>query len=82
MSRSFEYANLLPNYAFPIGLDIVDKYAAIPGWMTKAYRQLILAQYGRLLAGEYVDMTDVERLQMMVLTQGQGGRKRTDRPGV
>ncbi|NTU70977.1 MAG: DNA double-strand break repair nuclease NurA [Coriobacteriia bacterium] len=80
--RSFEYANLLPNYAFPIGLDIVDKYAAIPGWMTKAYRQLILAQYGRLLAGEYVDMTDVERLQMMVLTQGQGGRKRTDRPGV
>ncbi len=50
--------------------------------MTKAYKQLILAQYGRLLAGEYVDMTDVERLQMMVLTQGQGGRKREDRPGV
>lgn len=82
VSRSFEYANLLPNYAFPIGLDIVDKFAAVPGWMTKAYRQLILAQYGRLLAGEYVDMTDVERLQMMVLTQGQGGRKRMDRPGV
>lgn len=82
VSRSFEYANLLPNYAFPIGLDIVDKFAAVPGWMTKAYKQLILAQYGRLLAGEYVDMTDVERLQMMVLTQGQGGRKRIDRPGV
>jgi hypothetical protein len=82
VARAFDYANLLPNYAFPIGLDIVDKFSAVPGWMTKAYKQLILAQYGRILAGEYVDMTDVERLQMMVLTQGQGGRKRIDRPGV
>lgn len=80
--RSFEYANLLPNYAFPIGLDIVDKFAAVPAWMTKAYRQLILAQYGRLLTGDYVDMSEVERLQMMVLTQGNGGRNRHERPGV
>jgi hypothetical protein len=82
VSRTFEYSGLLPNYAFPIGLDIVDKYAAIPGWMTKAYKQLILAEYGRLLAGEYVEMTDVERLQTMMLTQGQGGRRRKERPEV
>ncbi|MGV8084150.1 MAG: hypothetical protein AB2L09_11045 [Coriobacteriia bacterium] len=82
VARSFEYANLLPNYAFPIGLDIVDKYAAIPPWMTRAYRQLILAQYGRLMLGEYIDMSEVERLQMMVLTQGNGKRNRHDRPEV
>lgn len=80
--RSFDYAGLLPNYAFPIGLDIVDKFAAVPNWMTKAYKQLILAQYGRLLAGDYVDMTDVERLQSMLLTQGDGQRKRKERPEV
>jgi len=82
LARSFDYAGLLPNYAFPIGLDIVDKFSAIPGWMTKAYKQLILAQYGRLLAGDYVDMTDVERLQMMMLTNGDGGRRRRQRPEV
>ncbi len=82
LTRAFDYAALLPNYAFPIGLDIVDKFSAIPGWMTKAYRQLILAQFGRLLSGDVVDMTDVERLQMMVLTQGNGGRQRQERPEV
>lgn len=82
VSRAFEYAGLLPNFAFPIGLDIVDKYAAVPSWMTKAYRQMILSQYGRLLEGQFVEMDDVEQLQMMVLTQGNGGRKRRERPEV
>jgi hypothetical protein len=26
---------LLPQYAFPVGLDIVDKYAKVPNWMTR-----------------------------------------------
>jgi hypothetical protein len=26
---------LLPRYAFPVGLDIVDKYAKVPNWMTR-----------------------------------------------
>jgi hypothetical protein len=26
---------LLPRYAFPVGLDIVDKYAKIPNWMSR-----------------------------------------------
>ena len=25
----------MPNYAFPAGLDIVDKFAKVPAWMTK-----------------------------------------------
>jgi hypothetical protein len=28
-------ALLLPRYAFPVGLDIVDKFARIPNWMTR-----------------------------------------------
>jgi hypothetical protein len=26
---------LLPRYAFPVGLDIVDKYAKVPNWMSR-----------------------------------------------
>lgn len=26
---------LLPHYAFPVGLDIVDKYAKVPNWMSR-----------------------------------------------
>ena len=82
VARTYEYASLLPNYAFPIGLDVADKFAAIPGWMTKAYRQMILAQYGRLVAGDYVDITETEKLQTMLLTRGEGRRARQDRPEV
>lgn len=82
LRRSFEYASLLPGYAFPIGLDIVDKFAAVPSWMTKAYRQLILAEWGRLLSGEFVEMTDSEAIKAMLLTQGGGRRSRNTRPGV
>jgi hypothetical protein len=28
-------ALLLPRYAFPVGLDIVDRFAKVPNWMTK-----------------------------------------------
>jgi hypothetical protein len=82
LRRSFEYASLLPGYAFPIGLDIVDKYASIPGWMTKAYRHLVLAEYGRLLAGDFVEMTDGEALKAMIMAQGNGKRSRATRPEV
>lgn len=82
VSRSFDYASMLPGYAFPIGLDIVDKYSAVPSWMSKAYRHLILTQYGRLMMGDYIDITDVERLQMMIMTQGNGSRSRKTRPEV
>ena len=82
LKRAYEYAGLLPNYAFPIGLDIVDKFAAVPGWMTKAYKQLILAQYGKLLSGEFVEMTDSEALKAMLLSDGHGARSRKQRPEV
>jgi hypothetical protein len=31
----YHTARLLPRYAFPVGLDIVDKYAKVPDWLSK-----------------------------------------------
>ena len=31
-------SKLLPSYSFPIGLDVVDKFAKIPNWLSKASR--------------------------------------------
>jgi hypothetical protein len=39
--RVFRYASLLPGYGFPVGLDIADKYAHVPAWMTDAYGKMI-----------------------------------------
>lgn len=34
LSVTYHMARLLPQYGFPVGLDIVDKYAKVPAWMT------------------------------------------------
>lgn len=39
--RIYLYSRLLPYYGFPVGLDIADKFAHVPNWMTKAYTKLI-----------------------------------------
>lgn len=39
--RSFRYAALLPGYGFPVGLDIADKFAHVPNWLTDAYGKMI-----------------------------------------
>lgn len=35
MRLLYHTARLLPRYAFPVGLDIVDKYAKVPAWLSK-----------------------------------------------
>ena len=35
MNLIYHTSLLLPNYAFPVGLDIADKYAKIPDWLSK-----------------------------------------------
>lgn len=35
MNLLYHTSLLLPNYAFPVGIDIVDKYAKIPDWLSK-----------------------------------------------
>ena len=39
--RVYLYSRLLPNYGFPVGLDIADKFAHVPNWMTRAYDKMI-----------------------------------------
>lgn len=35
LTVTYHMARLLPHYAFPVGLDIADKFAKIPAWMSK-----------------------------------------------
>ncbi len=77
LRRVCRYADLLPGYAFPIGLDIVDKYARIPPWMTAGFEAQIRREYGRLLAGLPIEMN---RLSPQLL--GVQLRGRANRPGV
>ena len=54
--RAYLYARLLPEYGFPVGLDIADKYAKIPAWMTEGYAKLIRHHLGvSLQRGEISD---------------------------
>jgi hypothetical protein len=54
--RVYLYARLLPGYGFPVGLDIVDKFAKVPSWLTEAYGKLIRFHLGvGLQKGEISD---------------------------
>ncbi len=54
--RVLLYSRLLPGYGFPVGLDIADKYAQVPGWMTDAYSKMIGYHLGvSLQRGEVSD---------------------------
>lgn len=60
--RVYLYSRLLPGYGFPIGLDIVDKFAHVPSWMTDAYGKLIRHQLGvSLQRGEISDAEMCDR---------------------
>jgi hypothetical protein len=62
--RSYLYARLLPQYGFPVGLDIADKHAKVPAWMTDAYAKLIRHHLGvSLQRGE---ITDAELRRILV----------------
>jgi hypothetical protein len=54
--RVYLYSRLLPRYGFPVGLDIVDKYAHVPAWLTNAYSKLLRHHLGvSLQKGEISD---------------------------
>lgn len=54
--RAYLYATLLPRYGFPVGLDVADKYAHVPNWLTDAYSKLIRYHLGvSLQKGEISD---------------------------
>jgi hypothetical protein len=65
--RSYLYARLLPQYGFPVGLDIADKHAKVPAWMTQAYSKLIRHHLGvSLQRGEITD-TDLRRILVQAI---------------
>ena len=39
MKLIYHSSVLLPEYSFPVGLDIVDKYAKVPDWLSKGVSQ-------------------------------------------
>ena len=43
MQVMYHTARLLPRYAFPVGLDIVDKFAKIPDWIARGVSSRITA---------------------------------------
>lgn len=69
--RVYLYSSLLPGYGFPVGLDIADKFAKVPAWMTDAYAKLIKLHLGiSLQRGEISDKQMREILvQAIYMTQ-------------
>ncbi len=65
--RAYLYSKLLPGYGFPIGLDIIDKYARVPAWMTRAYAKLITHHLSSSLQrGEVTDRMMRETLMQAI----------------
>jgi len=65
--RVYLYSRLLPQYGFPVGLDIVDKYAHVPAWLTSAYSKLLRHHLGvSLQKGEISDL-DMRRILVQAI---------------
>ena len=62
--RVLLYSALLPGYGFPVGLDVADKYAKVPAWLTDAYAKLIRHHLGVSL--QRGDVSDAEMRRLMV----------------
>lgn len=78
--RVYLYSRLLPGYGFPVGLDIADKHAHIPAWLTEAYGKLIRYHLGvSLQRGE---ISDAEMRQILVQAIYMTHRDWLYRPGV
>ncbi|MFN3385044.1 MAG: DNA double-strand break repair nuclease NurA [Candidatus Thermochlorobacter sp.] len=66
IKRVYLYSKLMPQYGFPVGLDIADKYAHIPNWLTESYSKLIKYHLGvSLQKGE---ISDTEMRKVLIQT--------------
>lgn len=65
--RAFLYARLLPRYGFPVGLDIADKHAKVPQWMTEAYAKLIRHHLGVSLQSGDIRDADLRRILVQAI---------------
>lgn len=72
----YHTALLLPNYAFPVGIDIADKYAKIPDWLSKG----VSAQLAASIFKRCIQSGDVRLLQQMRTLLGRSPRDFFYRP--
>lgn len=71
-------ALLLPKYAFPVGLDIVDKFAKVPNWMTRP-----IATYTTVQAlKRALDAGDTKTFDALRRILCGSGREWLLRPGI
>jgi hypothetical protein len=72
------HASLLPNYVFPLGLDVADKVARVPRWLTGAYRNAILQSVAEQLRSGDLD----GRCLTELLSFATVNHRQMARPGV
>lgn len=65
--RVYLYSRLLPGYGFPVGLDVVDKYAKVPNWLTEAYGKLIKYHLGVSLQRGEINDEQMRRLLVQAI---------------
>ena len=65
--RVYLYSRLLPRYGFPVGLDIVDKYAHVPAWLTSAYSKLLKHHLGVSLQRGEINDEEMRRLLVQAI---------------
>src|SRR5262249_51318118 len=66
-SRAYRYARLLPGYGFPVGRDIIVKYAYITDWMTSAYEKQIRLHLGISFQKGEVDDKEMRRILVQAI---------------
>jgi hypothetical protein len=65
--RAYLYSRLLPGYGFPVGLDVVDKFAHVPEWLTRAYGKIIRHQLGVSLQRGEISDAEMRRLLVQAI---------------
>ena len=80
MVKDYEYilstSKLLPNYGFPVGLNVVDRFAKIPNWMSKASRNY----YAGHLLKQAVKNKDQNTISFAVKILSKKARSWINRP--
>lgn len=69
-------SRLLPEYSFPVGLDIADKFAKVPAWMTRQ----ISKQHALLLLRSALESGDPKAVELAKRTLSTKGRDWLFRP--
>jgi hypothetical protein len=83
MRLLYHTARLLPRYAFPVGLDIVDKYAKVPDWLSRNISARLAASVlNRAMAeGNARLIAQVRQLLAHTPRDSSTGRRRRRRTG-